>query len=52
MFILLYNINNSIHNNWIGCQSCNGTGVDTVVGGRSFNIKKQLEQWDLNKEYL
>lgn len=43
---------NSIHNNWLGAQSCNGTGVDTVLGGRSFNIKKQLKMYDLNKEYI
>jgi deoxyribodipyrimidine photo-lyase len=39
-------------NNWIGCHSCNGTGVDTVIGGRNFNIRKQLEEHDLNKEYI
>jgi deoxyribodipyrimidine photolyase len=39
-------------NNWIGCHSCNGTGVDTIPGGRTFNIRKQLDDWDLNKEYL
>ena len=52
MFILLYIINNCVYNNWLGAQSCNGTGVDVVVGGRSFGIKKQLEMYDLNKEYL
>ena len=45
-------LSNSPATNWICCQSCNGTGVDIVVGGRSFNIKKQLEQYDLNKEYI
>jgi len=42
----------NVANNWIGAHSCNGTGVDTVPSGRSFNIRKQLEQYDLNKEYL
>jgi deoxyribodipyrimidine photolyase len=38
-------------NNWLGAQSCNGTGVDTIPGGRSFNIRKQLDEWDSNGEY-
>lgn len=42
----------NVHNNWIGAQSCNGTGVDTVVRGRCFNIRTQLEKYDLNNEYL
>ena len=40
------------HNNWLGAHSCNGTGVDTVIGGRNFNIKTQLEAYDHMKEYL
>ncbi len=47
-----YLLNFSPHNNWIGAHSCNGTGVDVILGGRNFNIRKQLEQYDLNKEYL
>lgn len=39
------------HNNWIGAHSCNGTGVDTVVGGRSFNIKRQLDDYDYSGYY-
>jgi deoxyribodipyrimidine photo-lyase len=46
-FLLGFNV----ANNWIGAQSCNGTGVDTIPGGRSFNIRKQLDEWDLNGEY-
>lgn len=42
----------NVANNWIGAHSCNGTGVDVISGGRNFNIRKQLEQYDLNKEYL
>ena len=38
-------------NNWLGAQSCNGTGVDTIPGGRPFNIRKQLDDWGLNNEY-
>ena len=38
-------------NNWLGAQSCNGTGVDTIPSGRSFNIRKQLDQWDLDGVY-
>jgi deoxyribodipyrimidine photolyase len=40
-----------VANNWIGAQSCNGTGVDTIPGGRSFNIRKQLDQYDLDGVY-
>jgi deoxyribodipyrimidine photo-lyase len=40
------------HNNWLGAQSCNGTGVDVIPGGRNFNIVNQLTKYDLHKEYL
>jgi deoxyribodipyrimidine photolyase len=44
-------LNGNVANNWLGCQSCNGTGVDTVPGGRPFNIGKQLILWDLDGVY-
>ena len=44
-------LGHQIANNWIGAQSCNGTGVDTIPGGRSFNIRKQLDQYDLDGVY-
>ena len=47
-----YLIGFNVANNWIGAHSCNGTGVDTIPGGRTFSIRKQLEDWDLNNEYL
>lgn len=42
----------NVANNWIGAHSCNGTGVDVIPGGRNFNIRTQLQQYDLDGEYL
>lgn len=44
-------LGHNVANNWLGAQSCNGTGVDTIPGGRSFNIRKQLDQYDLDGDY-
>lgn len=42
----------NVANNWIGAHSCNGTGVDVIPSGRNFNIRTQLQQYDLDGEYL